>query len=62
MTTSSAIQKTFLQSPFFAVVGASKDRNKFGTKVWQFQISPGRYGSEIRNHRFSTGTKLAASK
>jgi len=28
-----AIQKTFLSQPFFAVVGASKDQNKYGTKV-----------------------------
>ncbi|PFH53951.1 hypothetical protein AMATHDRAFT_72972 [Amanita thiersii Skay4041] len=28
-----ALQKTFLSSPFFAVVGASKDPSKFGTKV-----------------------------
>jgi hypothetical protein len=40
MTTSfSVIQKTFLSSPFFAVVGASKDQNKFGTKVGSFQSS-----------------------
>ena len=36
MTTSSAIQTTFLRSPLFAVVGASKDQNKFGTKVFFF--------------------------
>jgi len=46
MTTSSTIQKAFLQSPFFAVVGASKDQNKFGTKVlnWykarSFNVTP----------------------
>ncbi|KAK0187961.1 NAD-P-binding protein [Armillaria mellea] len=28
-----AIQKVFLASPSFAVVGASKDQTKFGTKV-----------------------------
>jgi len=28
-----AIQKAFLASPFFAVVGASKDQSKYGTKV-----------------------------
>ncbi|KAK0221863.1 NAD-P-binding protein [Armillaria fumosa] len=28
-----AIQKVFLSSPSFAVVGASKDQTKFGTKV-----------------------------
>ena len=28
-----AIQKTFLSQPFFAVVGASKDETKYGTKV-----------------------------
>jgi len=36
MTTASklsAIQKAFLGSPTFAVVGASKDQNKYGTKV-----------------------------
>jgi len=46
MTTSNAIQKAFLQSRFFAVVGASKDQNKFGTKVlnWykarNFNVTP----------------------
>jgi len=46
MTTSSAIQKTFLRSPFFAVVGASQDQNKSGTKVlnWykarSFNVTP----------------------
>jgi len=46
MATSSAIQKTFLQSRFFAVVGASKDQNKYGTKVlnWykarSFNVTP----------------------
>jgi len=45
-TTFSTIQKTFLRSPFFAVVGASKDQNKFGTKVlnWykarSFNVTP----------------------
>ena len=38
MTTTRGIQKAFLQSPFFAVVGASKDQNKYGTKVWLLQI------------------------
>ncbi|KAJ7480057.1 NAD-P-binding protein [Mycena galericulata] len=28
-----AIQKLFLSSPYFAVIGASKDQTKFGTKV-----------------------------
>ncbi|KAF6763138.1 CoA-binding protein [Ephemerocybe angulata] len=45
-TTTAAIQKTFLASPFFAVVGASKDQSKFGTKVlkWyksrDYQVTP----------------------
>ncbi|KAF9497987.1 NAD-P-binding protein [Pleurotus eryngii] len=40
------IQRTFLASPSFAVVGASKDTSKFGTKVlnWykvrSFQVTP----------------------
>ncbi|KAF8813894.1 NAD(P)-binding protein [Phlegmacium glaucopus] len=33
MTTVAALQKAFLGSPSFAVVGASKDQSKFGTKV-----------------------------
>ncbi|KAF8236035.1 NAD(P)-binding protein [Tricholoma matsutake] len=28
-----AIQKAFLSQPFFAVVGASKDQSKYGTRV-----------------------------
>ncbi|TFK74292.1 NAD-P-binding protein [Pluteus cervinus] len=41
-----AIQKTFLKSPHFAVVGASKDQSKFGTKIlkWyqvrSFDVTP----------------------
>ncbi|KAI0027942.1 NAD-P-binding protein [Vararia minispora EC-137] len=31
-----AIQKTFLSSPLFAVIGASKDQTKWGTKVLQW--------------------------
>ncbi|KAI5889076.1 NAD(P)-binding protein [Schizophyllum commune H4-8] len=31
-----AIKKTFLSSPAFAVVGASKDQSKWGTKVLQW--------------------------
>ncbi|KAJ8502428.1 hypothetical protein ONZ45_g8247 [Pleurotus djamor] len=40
------IQQTFLASPYYAVVGASKDKSKFGTKVlnWYkertFQVTP----------------------
>lgn len=33
MATVEGIQKTFLSSPYFAVVGASKDQKKFGTRV-----------------------------
>jgi len=33
MRTLAEIQRTFLASPRFAVVGASKDQTKFGTKV-----------------------------
>ncbi|KAF5351918.1 hypothetical protein D9756_007648 [Leucocoprinus leucothites] len=33
MTTAQEIKKKFLSSPNFAVVGASKDQSKFGTKV-----------------------------
>lgn len=29
----SAIQRTFLSAPYFAVVGASKDKSKYGTRV-----------------------------
>ncbi|KAF8160707.1 CoA-binding protein [Crassisporium funariophilum] len=45
-TTVNAIQKTFLASPYFAVIGASKDQNKYGTKVlnWykarSFNVTP----------------------
>ncbi|KAF8893513.1 NAD(P)-binding protein [Infundibulicybe gibba] len=31
-----AIKKTFVGTPFFAVIGASKDKTKFGTKVLQW--------------------------
>jgi hypothetical protein len=31
--TVTAIQKTFLSAPYFAVVGASKDKSKYGTRV-----------------------------
>ncbi|KAH9948624.1 NAD-P-binding protein [Amylocystis lapponica] len=33
------IQKSFLSSPRFAVVGASKDESKFGTKVLQWYLA-----------------------
>ncbi|KAJ7091981.1 NAD-P-binding protein [Mycena belliarum] len=33
MAASAAVQKLFLSSPLFAVVGASRDPTKFGTKV-----------------------------
>lgn len=33
MTTAQEIKKKFLSSPNFAVVGASKDQSKFGTKI-----------------------------
>ncbi|KAI0743979.1 NAD-P-binding protein [Daedaleopsis nitida] len=33
MSSLSTVQKTFLSSPHYAVVGASKDQTKFGTKV-----------------------------
>ncbi|CAA7261833.1 unnamed protein product [Cyclocybe aegerita] len=33
MAAISPVQKTFLGQPFFAVIGASKDTSKFGTKV-----------------------------
>jgi len=33
MASVAEIQRTFLSTPRFAVVGASKDRNKFGNKV-----------------------------
>lgn len=50
MTTINPIQKTFLASPYFAVVGASKDQSKYGTKVVAVLISscPLSY-SEIKN-------------
>ncbi|KAL0956898.1 hypothetical protein HGRIS_003004 [Hohenbuehelia grisea] len=44
--TTREIQQSFLASPYFAVVGASKDQAKFGTKVlkWykvrSFQVTP----------------------
>lgn len=34
-----AIQRTFLGSPAFAVVGASKDQSKYGTKVSAFYLT-----------------------
>jgi hypothetical protein len=34
MANVAAIQKLFLSSPYYAVVGASKDQSKFGTKVY----------------------------
>ncbi|KAI0745311.1 NAD-P-binding protein [Earliella scabrosa] len=33
MSSLTSIQKTFLSAPHYAVVGASKDQSKFGTKV-----------------------------
>ncbi|KAJ7467146.1 NAD-P-binding protein [Mycena latifolia] len=33
MANAAEIQKLFLSSPYFAVVGASKDQTKFGTKI-----------------------------
>ncbi|KAF4620944.1 hypothetical protein D9613_000324 [Agrocybe pediades] len=41
MANISAIQKTFLAAPHFAVVGASKDTRKYGTKIlkWYQQRS-----------------------
>ena len=38
MTTALAKQRLFLSSPRFAVVGASKDPSKFGTKVGHLHI------------------------
>ena len=35
----SSVQATFLSAPKYAVVGASKDQTKFGTKVSSFRIS-----------------------
>ncbi|KAF8971104.1 CoA-binding protein [Flammula alnicola] len=46
MTTVTDIQKTFLGAPQFAVVGASKDKSKYGTRVlkWyqdrSFKVTP----------------------
>ncbi|KDR75108.1 hypothetical protein GALMADRAFT_226757 [Galerina marginata CBS 339.88] len=46
MSTVNAIQKVFLAAPNFAVVGASKDQSKYGTKVlkWykerSFSVTP----------------------
>ncbi|KAI0267035.1 NAD-P-binding protein [Gloeopeniophorella convolvens] len=36
--TATEIQKLFLSSPRYAVVGASKDTSKFGTKVLQWYL------------------------
>ncbi|KAF7357849.1 NAD-P-binding protein [Mycena venus] len=33
MASIAAVQKLFLSSPYYAVVGASKDQTKFGTKI-----------------------------
>ncbi|KAI0301041.1 NAD-P-binding protein [Multifurca ochricompacta] len=33
------IQKYFLSSPHFAVVGASKDQSKYGTKILQWYLA-----------------------
>ncbi|KAJ6538881.1 NAD-P-binding protein [Mycena vulgaris] len=33
MASVAAVQKLFLSSPYYAVVGASKDQTKFGTKI-----------------------------
>ncbi|KAJ7267666.1 NAD-P-binding protein [Mycena haematopus] len=33
MANIAAVQKLFMSSPYFAVVGASKDQTKFGTKI-----------------------------
>ncbi|KAK7692191.1 hypothetical protein QCA50_003815 [Cerrena zonata] len=39
MSGSGDIRKTFLSSPKYAVVGASKDQSKFGTKVLQWYLA-----------------------
>lgn len=44
-----ATQKTFLSQPHFAVVGASKDQSKYGTKVGPCSLSRIRLEMEI-NH------------
>ncbi|KAH9961541.1 NAD-P-binding protein [Russula dissimulans] len=37
--TAAEIQKLFLSSPRYAVVGASKDQSKYGTKVLQWYLA-----------------------
>ncbi|KAI0929849.1 hypothetical protein AcW1_008683 [Taiwanofungus camphoratus] len=39
MSGSAETKKAFLSSPNFAVVGASKDQSKFGTKVLQWYLA-----------------------
>ncbi|KAJ7212955.1 NAD-P-binding protein [Mycena pura] len=39
--TTAATQKLFMSSPYFAVVGASKDQTKFGTKILQWYKTRG---------------------
>ncbi|KAG8990273.1 hypothetical protein FRB94_013504 [Tulasnella sp. JGI-2019a] len=38
MPTSQEVQKLFLSSPLYAVVGASKDQSKYGTKVLKWYL------------------------
>jgi predicted CoA-binding protein len=41
MTTTTAVQRLFLSSAHFAVVGASADRSKFGNKVLRWYMTHG---------------------
>ena len=40
-TMAAELQQTFLQIPHFAVVGASKDQNKWGTKILKWYQTRG---------------------
>ena len=40
-TMTAELQQTFLQTPRFAVVGASKDQNKWGTKILKWYQTRG---------------------
>jgi hypothetical protein len=56
------IKKNFLSSPSFAVVGASKDQTKFGTKVDFGQCTATSDSQPAIVCRFSNGIKPETSK
>jgi len=58
----STIQKAFLSAPYFAVVGASKDKSKYGTRVRTIQTQGIENNLNNSCSRFLTGTRIAPSR